>query len=74
MLQLIVEDPEAFLQLLKHRLALKEGIPESQQRLIFSVPHATEDCSGDLAVQRPAEEVLGELKSWQVSFNNKQQA
>ena len=66
MLQLLVEDPDEFVQRLKHRLAAKEGLPESQQRLIFSVSSA-EDCIATPAAEKAAEEIVGELRSWQVN-------
>lgn len=67
-LQLIVEDPEGFLRHLKQRLTLKEGIPELQQRLIFSVPRSIEAGGGDHCAQPSVEDILGELGSWQVTL------
>ena len=58
------------MQRLKKRLAAKEGLPESQQRLIFSVSSA-ENCIAAPAAEKAAEEIVGELHSWQVSsWNN----
>jgi hypothetical protein len=66
LLQLLVEDPEAFVQRLKQRLAQKEGIPESQQRLIFSVPNFEEGEPSVAASEKAAEEFVGDLQTWQV--------
>lgn len=66
-LQLLAEDPDEFVQRLKKRLALKEGIPESQQRLVFSVS-SEQGCTAAPAAEKAAEEIVGELHSWQVKI------
>ena len=65
-MQLLVEDPEAFVLRLKQRLQLKEGIPENQQRLIFSVPSFEAGEPEVAASEQAAEEFVGDLKSWKV--------
>ena len=64
--QLIVEDPQKFVELVKQRLHEKEGIPVEQQRLVFSVPHPCGVTGPSQVAQHAVEEVLGELGDWQV--------
>jgi len=51
---------------LKQRLHLKEGIPENQQRLVFSVSNFEGGEPAVAASEQAPEEFVGDLPRWKV--------